>query len=213
MSQPTVNVPEKAILTGEEELRVVAGLSGDLGVGEARRLLLHAAAAKAYAVGLRDGAKEQLLAVGLDGLARFIFAVPPARPAPLGWLEYSERLARFLLERIFFLNEEAGNAAYRASVARGIELLAAERDALKEALEGVHHRLVVDHFTGTSEKSPRFWSCRICGWRWSDGEAELHEPTCPLATAAMEPSAWYVAEHEVGEPVLQAQGRLMQEVP
>ena len=50
----------------------------------------------------------------------------------------------------------------------------------KERLAEVRRRMITDYYTGTSPDSPHWWACRVCSWVWRNGEAELHEPSCPL---------------------------------
>ena len=54
---------------------------------------------------------------------------------------------------------------------------------LKERLAEVRRRVITDFSDGTGPSSNHWWVCRLCEWVWRDGEAELHEESCPMKEA------------------------------
>lgn len=72
-------------------------------------------------------------------------------------------------------------AAAREGYPAALRALLDTRAALRE----VRRRKVTEYHTGTNPDSPRYWSCGLCSWTWKAGEAEVHEPSCPLANRTL----------------------------
>ena len=50
----------------------------------------------------------------------------------------------------------------------------------EDRLAEVRRRMITDFYTGTSDDSPHWWTCRVCDYSWRHGEEDSHEETCPL---------------------------------
>ena len=56
---------------------------------------------------------------------------------------------------------------------------------LRAALREVHRRVVRDYYTVAVPTAQRWWTCSLCAWVWEHGQAEVHEPTCPLVDSEL----------------------------
>lgn len=99
----------------------------------------------------------------------------------------NSRVAPNVLDTIDWVaNRALANVPERVKLVMAVveahdQQLAGRLMALEQALRGVKLRMVRDHYTDTTGSDEfRRWVCYICEWGWRHGDAELHEPSCPL---------------------------------
>ena len=49
-----------------------------------------------------------------------------------------------------------------------------------ERLAEVRRRVIRDFWNGTGSDALHWRACGLCDWIWPEGEAETHEPGCPM---------------------------------
>ena len=99
-----------------------------------------------------------------------------------------------LLQHIAWLTASRGEVTMKAihqieDLQREVKDLTAKLTAAEAQVKEIRRRMVRDFYAGTSPDSTHWWACGVCSWTWRDGEAELHERTCPLAQQALSQEA------------------------